>query len=111
MADQVKVGDIYRITSRNLLVGVCTSTKGFHPRSADITEGIGTFIGIREKFGARYLSEEMGWNAVRIGTVPPGTALNTRSKRLRRCLAQHEWRQARTSLAKDNHLNMKGDKP
>jgi hypothetical protein len=62
-ADMVERG-VYRIHSRNLSVGVW--------------DGVGGFIGIREKFGDEYLFREFHWeNGPPYGTVKPLEFLTT----------------------------------
>ncbi len=71
---ELAVGAIYRVRSRNLAVGVYC--------------GDGGFIGIREKFGSRYLSTEylpgMGGGGVKaikqIGVIPEGIELRERAE-------------------------------
>ena len=56
--DKCKKGFVYKIHSRNLGVGVFDGSRGF--------------IGIREKFGSRYLFTELHWDASETyGTVKP----------------------------------------
>jgi len=71
---------VYEITSRNLRVGVYIGSEG----DRDM------FIGIREKFGYRYLTTECGWNAKPIGRVPDHAALSESDSTLRRQLAQFD---------------------
>lgn len=54
--EELKVGGIYKLNSRNLLAGVW---------NGDL------FIGIREKFGYRYLDEESLWETNSRGTARP----------------------------------------
>ena len=58
----MKVGGVYKINSRNLRVGV-------YLRSDPKDPNFMWFIGIRTKFGNRYLSSEWGWNPEYIGMV------------------------------------------
>lgn len=83
----MKVGEIYRIRSRNLLVGVFVGQ--------DWNDEFPRFIGIREKFGSRFLFEEYGWDPVLLGVVPYWAVLNVNDTTLRRCLAQYDWRARR----------------
>ena len=60
-ADKCEHGFLYRIHSRNLSLGVCRKEKNH----------VG-FIGIRTKFGDRYLFEELHWGtSEHYGTVSP----------------------------------------
>jgi len=86
--NELVVGDVYKIHSRNLLVGVFVGQNK--------NDSFPRFIGIREKFGSRYLFEEYGWEPFeRIGRVPKHAALDVRNSTLRRSLAQFEWRSER----------------
>lgn len=59
-------GAVYRVSSRNLRVAVCSG-------NAD-----GRFIGIREKFGDRYLFAEYHWDTgAPYGTLSPLEVLGT----------------------------------
>jgi len=89
MAEDLVVGDVYRINSRNLILGVFTRWMPQFDGSR-----IPMFIGIREKFGWRYLTEEYGWNPVRLGPARY-EQLNENDKLLRRSLAAYEGWQRR----------------
>ena len=63
-AEDCKHGYLYRIRSRNLSFGVCRKTS-----DKDALVG---FIGIRTKFGDRFLFEEYHWDvSEHYGTVHP----------------------------------------
>lgn len=80
----LKVGGVYRMTARNFFVGAYT---GRSQRFGDHV--LPEFIGIREKFGYRYLTSEAGWNVgEQIGTIPPHAKLEEDDKTLYRSLAQ-----------------------
>jgi hypothetical protein len=69
-ADELKVGSVYRLHARNLVLGVFTGSY---------------FIGIREKFGNRFLDPEYprvdrsgtARASEEIGSIAPGIALRT----------------------------------
>lgn len=89
--DPLETGGIYRIQSRNLVVGAFLHQAPNDPWP--------WFIGIREKFGYRYLFSEYGWAWQRIGNLPasirdtvPWSELAPNKATLRRSLAQHEGR-------------------
>jgi hypothetical protein len=85
----LEVGDVYEVgdalRSRNLLVGVYVGQ--------DANDPLPRFIGIREKFGYRYLTEEYGWPPFRrLGRVPKHATLTVSSLTLQRSIAQFQRR-------------------
>lgn len=79
-----ETGKVYAIKSRNLLFGVITEESLQHPH---LKEGWGEhelydFIGIREKFGSRYLTSERGFAAVEVGALDPNIEVSVDSKAL-----------------------------
>jgi hypothetical protein len=69
------VGNVYRFTSRNLLLGVCVKSDP----EAEPAYARFEFIGVREKFGHRYLTTEYGWNITDdLGPLPGDIPLKER---------------------------------
>lgn len=63
------VGRVYRFTSRNLELGVCIRSE---PDAVPEYSRF-TFLGVRQKFDYRYLSDEYGWNVTEdLGPLPEG---------------------------------------
>jgi len=86
-----EVGKVYAVRSRNLLFGVITEESLQHPYHK---EGWGEhklydFIGIREKFGHRYLTEERGLAAQEVGTLDPSIEVSVDSEELFETLGQY----------------------
>lgn len=66
------VGRVYRVHSRNVSVGICWTIGTSRIVVDGIDDTHGTFLGIREKFGSRYLTTEEGWAIEDLGPLPDG---------------------------------------
>lgn len=86
-----ETGKIYAVRSRNLLFGVISGESLQNPyrKKGWGDHELYDFIGIREKFGHRYLTEERGLAAQEVGTLDSDIEVSVDSEELFEALSQY----------------------